>query len=213
MERGAAAAADVDGVIGQLRQELVALGAAHHPYLLRRRRALHRGAGAVLLTRHAQCRRLLRPDGIPRPAANQSQSQHQPPPPPRRTHTRRWVESREREAAALRGGPAGNRGAMREKGESGREEAGEQDAQSGRGRKREKREDGWRGNRERPGAHNRNATQRQEGEGEEEAEQAGDRDEAPLFRLSLSLSHSRRAGWRWEWDAQMLKCPAQAVRR
>jgi hypothetical protein len=77
---------------------------------------------------------------------------------------------------------------MREKGESGREEAGEQDAQSGRGRKREKREDGWRGNRERSGAHNRNATQRQEGEGEEEAEQAGDRDEAPLFRLFLSLS-------------------------
>jgi hypothetical protein len=62
LERGAATAADVDGVIGQLRQELVALGAAHHPYLLLlRRRALHRGAGTVLLTLHAQCRRLLRP--------------------------------------------------------------------------------------------------------------------------------------------------------
>lgn len=64
LERRAATAADVDGVIGQLRQELVALGAAHHPYLLlllrRRRRwlrALRRGAGAVLHTLHAQCRR------------------------------------------------------------------------------------------------------------------------------------------------------------
>jgi hypothetical protein len=55
LERGAATAADVDGVIGQLRQKFVALGAAHHPYLLlRRRRALHHGAGAVLLTLHAQ---------------------------------------------------------------------------------------------------------------------------------------------------------------
>jgi hypothetical protein len=62
LERRAAAAADVDGVIGQLRQELVALGAAHHPYLRRRRRPVlrrrSRRGGALLLAVHAQCRRL-----------------------------------------------------------------------------------------------------------------------------------------------------------
>ena len=65
LERRAAAAADVDGVIGQLRQELVALGAAHHPYLLlllrrRRRPVLRRRGGPLLLlvvAVHAQCRR------------------------------------------------------------------------------------------------------------------------------------------------------------
>lgn len=34
LESGAASAADVDGVVGELRQELLALGAPHHPYLL-----------------------------------------------------------------------------------------------------------------------------------------------------------------------------------
>ena len=53
LERGAASSADVDGVVGELRQELLALGAPHHPHLLllRRRRTgsalpLHRRRNA-----------------------------------------------------------------------------------------------------------------------------------------------------------------------
>lgn len=96
-------------------------------------------------------------DGIPSPCPAASRSQHQPPP-PRRTHIRQWVESRGREAAALRNGPtggteeqcAGRASAARKRAESGPEEKGS-------------RED-WAEPQERKPrttrcAHNRNATQ------------------------------------------------------
>jgi hypothetical protein len=138
------------------------------------------------------CRRLLRAperDGIPRPAA--SRSQHQPPP-PRRTHTSRRVESiKGTRSGRAQERPGGDQRSNAQEGR-GRQGRGRRARRQERpGRKTEPEKTGWGGNRERPGAHNRNATQRQEGEGEEEAEQAGDRDEAPLFLLSVSLTPAR----------------------
>jgi hypothetical protein len=68
LERGAAPAANVDGVIGRLRQELVALGAPHHPY-----RLMRRSRARALVPLHAQCRRRARIS---------TRSQQQPPPEP-----------------------------------------------------------------------------------------------------------------------------------
>lgn len=97
LERGAAAAADVDGVIGQLRQELVALGAPHHPYLLllllrSRRRSRARALGRL----HAQCREHLACSAFSPPLS--TRSQQQPPPP------HQWEEE-----ARRRGPPPGER--------------------------------------------------------------------------------------------------------
>jgi hypothetical protein len=166
LERGAATAADVDGVIGQLRQELVALGAAHHPYLLLlRRRALHRGAGTVLLTLHAQCRRLLRP--------SHSTTESLPLVPPLVAHStnRRRRDGRilgsgwnQGDAKRLRSG-TDRRGEQRSNAQEGR-------AQQGRGRRvaRKKKEavrtgqNRRRGNRERPGVRT-TATRRRDRKG------------------------------------------------
>jgi hypothetical protein len=87
LERGAAPAANVDGVIGQLRQELVAPGAAHDPYLLLLllrpgRRSCRRAR--TLLPLHAQCH------ALPLPLFFQvARSQQQPPPPLRQREARR----------------------------------------------------------------------------------------------------------------------------
>ena len=70
LERRAAAAADVDGVSRQLRQELVALGAPHHPYPRRRLRSSSRRRGLAFHSPRLSPPRLTTPSSSAAPVTS-----------------------------------------------------------------------------------------------------------------------------------------------